>query len=126
MYMEKQEEYEEFIKSIKRHKKIKKCFSTILKSVSNAVIATNLYGNIKYMNPLSEDLTGWKEDEAEGRPWEDLFKIVKEKTSKGVETLKIMLISKNGMKIPIEFNISVAIDDDGFPKGFFLMFKEIH
>ena len=43
-------------------------FSTTLKSVSTAVIATDVNGNVIFMNPLAEELTGCKLGRAVGNP----------------------------------------------------------
>ena len=49
-------------------KKSANWFSTTLKSVGTAVIATDRNGNVIFMNPLAEDLTGCKLARAVGNP----------------------------------------------------------
>jgi len=53
---------------------------TLLQSMSDAVIATDAHGNITFMNPAVETLTGWQQIEATGKAVDEVFKIVDEVT----------------------------------------------
>ncbi len=53
---------------------------TTLKSIGDAVIATDTQGLISFMNPAAENLTGWTEKEAVKKPLSDVFYIINEKT----------------------------------------------
>jgi PAS domain S-box-containing protein len=46
---------------------------TVLASMSDGVIATDLDGGVKYLNPVAENLTGWTLAEALGRPIEEVY-----------------------------------------------------
>src|SRR5215212_1040606 len=59
---------------------------TTLRSIGDAVIATDARGLVRFMNPVAERLTGWPLKEAEGRPLGDIFKIVNEVTRRDVES----------------------------------------
>lgn len=50
-------------------------FVTTLKSISDAVIATDPGGYIKFMNPIAQKLTGWGFEEARGKPLHDVFNV---------------------------------------------------
>ncbi|MDR3586625.1 MAG: EAL domain-containing protein [Desulfosporosinus sp.] len=52
-----------------------------LDSIGDAVITTNVYGNVEYLNPSAEALTGWTNAEATGLSLEKIFQIVNEETS---------------------------------------------
>ncbi|WP_144395336.1 EAL domain-containing protein [Pleionea sediminis] len=41
-----------------------------LNSIGDAVIATDLDGNVTFLNPIAEDMTGWTSQEAAGQPIE--------------------------------------------------------
>lgn len=56
--------------------------STTLHSIGDGVVATDTEGRITQMNSISEKLTGWKLSEALGKPIEDVFNIINEKTGK--------------------------------------------
>jgi diguanylate cyclase (GGDEF)-like protein/PAS domain S-box-containing protein len=51
-----------------------------LHSIGDAVIATDAEGRVTLLNPLAEQLTGWKLAQAAGRPVEEIFHIVSEET----------------------------------------------
>jgi PAS domain S-box-containing protein len=47
-----------------------------LKSIGDAVIATDNDGSIRFLNPVAEQLTGWSESEAHGKPLAEVFQII--------------------------------------------------
>ena len=60
-------------------------FRVTLSSIGDAVIATDARGRVTFTNPVAEDLTGWDQEEAAGKPLEDVFRIVYEETREPVE-----------------------------------------
>ncbi|MEG4534112.1 diguanylate cyclase domain-containing protein [Microcoleus sp. D2_18a_D3] len=56
-----------------------------LQSIGDAVITTNAQGNVRFFNPIAEQLTGWKAHEAKGLPLSTVFEIVNEVTRKPVQ-----------------------------------------
>jgi DNA-binding NarL/FixJ family response regulator len=54
-------------------------FAAILRSVGNAVIANDKHGAISFMNVAAETLTGWREDEARGRPLAEVLRLLRGK-----------------------------------------------
>jgi PAS domain S-box-containing protein len=59
---------------------------TTLRSIGDAVIATDTRGRVTFMNPVAERLTDWTESEAQGRPLAEVFSIFSEKTLASVES----------------------------------------
>ena len=57
--------------------------ATTLNSIGEAVIAVDTGGKVRHMNPVAEQLTGWSEAEALGRPLLEVFRIVNEETQIG-------------------------------------------
>ena len=47
-----------------------------LNSISDAVICTDINGNIDYLNIAAEKITGWTRQEANGHPINEVFKII--------------------------------------------------
>ncbi|MDK1030335.1 MAG: PAS domain S-box protein, partial [Anaerolineae bacterium] len=111
-----------------------------LNSIGDAVIATDIEGDIISMNPVAEQLTGWKVAEAQGKSLTKIFTIVNSKTIKKVadpvgkvlESGQIvglsndtMLISKDGTEFQIADSAAPIHDDDGTVTGVVLVFRDV-
>jgi len=111
---------------------------TVLKSISNGVIASDTEGKIAFMNPVAEALTGWNQQDACGKKATEVVKIIHADTlsehpihqvlQKGI-TVEIskrsQLIDKNGLEIPIDDCIAPIKDDRGNIVGAILVFQDI-
>jgi diguanylate cyclase (GGDEF)-like protein/PAS domain S-box-containing protein len=47
-----------------------------LNSIGDAVISTDLVGNVTYLNAVAERMTGWSRQEASGRPLQEVLRII--------------------------------------------------
>ena len=47
-----------------------------LDSIGDAVVCTDVSGNVTFLNPIAEALTGWPADEALGQPFVQVFRII--------------------------------------------------
>ncbi|MES1263359.1 MAG: CHASE3 domain-containing protein, partial [Peristeroidobacter soli] len=47
--------------------------ATTLRSIGDAVIATDETGKVTMVNPIAEKLAGWTQEEARGKPLEEIF-----------------------------------------------------
>jgi PAS domain S-box-containing protein len=56
-----------------------------LSSIGDGVITTDHAGQVLYLNPIAEQLTGWGTSEAAGKPLEQVFKIINEDSRQTVE-----------------------------------------
>ncbi|MBN1697603.1 MAG: PAS domain S-box protein [Spirochaetales bacterium] len=56
-----------------------------LQSIGDGVIATDTKGGVVIMNRIAEDLTGWSQEEAEGRPLSEVFVLINEITRQPCE-----------------------------------------
>jgi PAS domain S-box-containing protein len=115
-------------------------WETTLASIGDAVIATDMYGRIMFMNGVAEDLTGWALSEASQKPVKEVFNIVNEQTRLGVEN-PIAKVLAEGMVVGLANHTvlikrdgtDVAIDDSGAPirdkegkiSGVVLVFRDI-
>lgn len=123
----------------KQNPLIENIFKTTLYSIGDAVIATDREGKITLLNPVAEQLTGWSEKDAKGRPLGDVFRIISEKSGEATEspvekTLRegvvvglanhTLLISKQGKEIPIADSGAPVLDEEGQISGVVLVFRD--
>jgi PAS domain S-box-containing protein/putative nucleotidyltransferase with HDIG domain len=113
--------------------------STILRSIGDGVIATNKNGEITFMNPLAETLTGWKLDQALNKTLSDVFTVMNQKPGKlqkisvkkmltGVESALsdgAILVSKTGEKTPIDPRIEPIKNEGDKISGVVLAFTDV-
>ncbi len=120
----------------KKLKESREWFSVTLKSISDAVIATDSKGCVVFMNPVSQSMTGWKIDEAKGKPLRDVFNIISEKQSiqdslmrparEGdglIEADQTVLIAKDGRRTLINASSDPIRDDRGNIIGIVVVFR---
>jgi PAS domain S-box-containing protein len=55
--------------------------ATTLRSVGDGIVATNSDGDVAFLNPAAERLTGWKEEQAQGRQLMDVLRLYDESTN---------------------------------------------
>ena len=90
--------------------------SVTLSSIGDAVIATDVEARVTRLNPIAEQLTGWTQSEAVGRPVSEVFPIINKETRQPavipvIETLAkgtiqglanhTVLIARNGTECDI-------------------------
>jgi PAS domain S-box-containing protein len=114
--------------------------STTLRSIGDAVLATDTQGRVTRMNPVAERLTGWPLAEAIGRPVDEVFKIVNEHTrapalipvAQVLETGLVqglanhtVLIGRDGTEWPVADSAAPIRDDGGELSGVVLVFRDV-
>lgn len=82
-------------------KKREEFLSTTLKSISDAVITTDVDARITFINPIAEVITGWGQEEALGKHIDQLYRIIDEKTGNQIENPVIPVLA-HGKKETIE------------------------
>jgi PAS domain S-box-containing protein len=70
---------------------------TTLKSIGDAVIATDVHGRIVFMNPVAEYLTGWSAEVARGQPFGRVFHILDEHHRQPVEDPLSRVLAEGGL-----------------------------
>ncbi|MDD3877668.1 MAG: PAS domain S-box protein [Bacteroidales bacterium] len=111
----------------------------MLRSIGDGVISTDTNGNIIMLNAVAENLTGWTQQEAIGRPLEDVFYIVNEYTGercfnpaeKVIKTGQIIglanhtkLISKTKHAYIISDSAAPILNEDGKISGVVIVFRD--
>ncbi|MGH7281963.1 MAG: GAF domain-containing protein, partial [Polyangiaceae bacterium] len=71
--------------------------ATTLESIGDAVIATDTFGRITFMNAIAGGLTGWSQDEARGKKLEHVFDILSEETRTAVESPVRRVLREGGI-----------------------------
>jgi diguanylate cyclase (GGDEF)-like protein/PAS domain S-box-containing protein len=66
-----------------------------LNSIGDAVLSTDVSGQVTYLNAVAEELTGWSQKEALGHPLEDVFQIVDGTTRRTAQNPMILAIQNN-------------------------------
>jgi PAS domain S-box-containing protein len=112
---------------------------TTLHSIGDAVISTDLEGRVRQMNPVAEQLTGWPEAEAQGRPLQEVFHIICEETRTPVENPvqrvlsegvivglanHSLLIDRAGVERPIADSGAPIRSEDNATVGVVLVFRD--
>jgi PAS domain S-box-containing protein len=113
-------------------------FRATLQSIGDGVIVADESGNVEYINPVAKALTGF-DDEAQGKPIAEVFKIVSEgkhdpREQPVTQVLETgtkktlpghtLLIHKDGTERPVEDNATPIHDATGRVTGAVLVFRD--
>ena len=111
-----------------------------LQSIGDGVITTNASSVIDYINPVAEELTGWRLEDAMGRPVEEIFRAFHEETCEPLEnplTVSIrrvrpiksvrpmLLIRRDGNELYVESTAAPIRDGQGHVAGGVLVFHDV-
>ena len=111
-----------------------------LRSIGDGVITTDAECNVEYVNPVAEELTGWKVDDASRRPIDEIFRSFHEETCEPIENpLSVairrsrsiksvrptLLIRRDGNELYIESTASPIRDGKGEVTGGVLVFHDV-
>jgi diguanylate cyclase (GGDEF)-like protein/PAS domain S-box-containing protein len=111
-----------------------------LRSIGDAVITTNNTAHVEYLNPIAESLTGWSNEEAQGKSVTEVFNIINEVTREpAVEPVSVCLaegrivglanhtalIARDGKEYVIEDSAAPIRDSQGVIHGVVLVFRDV-
>ncbi len=88
----------------------KEILALTLNSIGDAVISTDELGRVILINPIAEQLTGWKANDAVGKPLREVFVIVNEQTRQPVED-PVEKVIKNGKTTGLANNTVLIAKD---------------
>lgn len=124
----------------RRLKDSERRLSTILRSIGDAVIATDNDGVINYLNPEAENLTGFKSNDANSKYVLDIFKIKdRENYNTAAKALRQLISGDPSCKFPnnvnilchdgteriVDSNAATIKDDGGNNNGIVLIFRDV-
>ena len=66
-----------------------------LNSIGDAVMSSDIGGQVTYLNPVAERMTGWSLEEAVGHPLEEVFRIIDGTTREAVQNPMALAIQEN-------------------------------
>jgi PAS domain S-box-containing protein len=111
-----------------------------LNSIGDAVIATDAEGHVTLLNPHAEQLTGWTQAEAIGRPVDEIFRIINQETRQP-STIPVMealahgtihglanhtiLIARTGSECAIDDSCAPIRNRDGQVVGAVMVFRDV-
>ena len=111
-----------------------------LASIGDAVIATDVRGEVTLMNSEAERLTGWTAQDAIGKPLTTVFRIINESTRRVVESPvekvfregrvvglanHTVLVARQGSERPIDDSAAPILDADKALIGVVLVFHDV-
>lgn len=111
-----------------------------LNSISDAVIGTDMDGNVDYLNAAAESMTGWPRDEARGQPISTVMRIINgatrdvrpnpieqvlEKDEAVIMQPGTLLIRRDGKERAIEDSAAPIRDANGQITGAVIVFHDV-
>jgi diguanylate cyclase (GGDEF)-like protein/PAS domain S-box-containing protein len=123
-----------------RLKESEQWFAKTLHCISDAIIATDTQGKIQFMNPIAEQLTGWRLEQVEGTNISEIMTLLAEPDRTTIENPVIttlnygtvtglggatLLINQAKTEIPIDDGAAPILDDNGKLLGAVLVFRDI-
>lgn len=111
-----------------------------LQGCGDALIVTDRDGKVTMLNPAAEALTGWTQRDAEGRPLEEVFRIVGESTREPLEgpvarvlredkvvglSDATLLLARDGSERPIDDSSAPIRQAGGETVGVIVVFRDV-
>jgi len=119
---------------------VKERAQVTLNCIGDAVVCTDLAGNITFLNLVAEKMTGWPWEEAVGRPMGEVIRIqdavTRETTPNPMDAAvglnrtvhlpsDCILIRRDGFETPIEDSVAPIHDREGKATGAVIVFRDV-
>jgi diguanylate cyclase (GGDEF)-like protein/PAS domain S-box-containing protein len=113
--------------------------ATTLRSIGDAVLATDLAGTVTFMNTQAETLTGWSQTEARGQQLDDVLHLVQAADHAPLQHLvervlredmvidlgpNALLQARNGRELPVDNSAAPIRDSAGLVSGFVIVLRD--
>jgi diguanylate cyclase (GGDEF)-like protein/PAS domain S-box-containing protein len=113
-----------------------------LDSIGEAVLRTDLLGQVTYLNRKAEEMTGWRREEARGRPMQDVLRLIEgsggpavantaemagqedSATKETADGTNCILVRRDGFECGIERKVTPIQDQDGRVTGTVVAFHD--
>ena len=97
-------------------------------------------GNVTFLNPIAETITGWSRAEARGKPAGEILRLLDQKTREPIDHPLLralrdrivvaaqepsLLVSRSGAEVPVEHSASPVREAAGEVRGAILVFRDI-
>ncbi|HEX9006663.1 MAG TPA: PAS domain S-box protein, partial [Bacteroidota bacterium] len=122
----------------RRLRESERSLATTLRSIADAVVTSDRDGNITFMNPVAERLTGWTSQEALGHPLMEVCRLVEEGTGKLQENPALaaadkgsaraghgIIVSRGGARAWVDHTAAPIRDDDGSGFGAVVVLRDM-
>lgn len=131
---------EELVRSNEDLQRKKELFQVTLASIGDAVITTDILGNIAYLNPAAERFTGWNHREALGMLLTRVFHALDEATRDPIgnpvedgngivqnvgHASSDILVRRDGQEFAIDHSVAPILDGKGGVAGAVLSFRDV-
>jgi diguanylate cyclase (GGDEF)-like protein/PAS domain S-box-containing protein len=119
---------------------VKERAQVTLNCIGDAVVCTDIAGNITFLNLVAEKMTGWPSEEALGRPMAEVFRILdaltRETAPNPMDTAVMqnktvhlpancILIRRDEFETPIEDSVAPIHDREGKATGAVIVFRDV-
>src|ERR1700674_2988504 len=114
-----------------------------LDSIGEAVLRTDVQGKVTYLNRKAEEMTGWRREEARGRPMPDVLRLIEsvggpavgdalgialqedQATKETADCTNCILVRRDGFEFGIEIKTTPIRDHDGIVTGCIMGFHDV-
>lgn len=111
-----------------------------MEAINYAVLTTDQAGRVTHLNPMAVKLTGWRNDDAQGKQAQRVLKLVYEKTYLPMPDPvsnclarqeeehylnEALLLSADGQEYAVELSVSPIIDTSGEHHGVVIVFHDV-
>jgi diguanylate cyclase (GGDEF)-like protein/PAS domain S-box-containing protein len=110
-----------------------------LNCIADAVICTDVSGNITFLNAVAAKISGWSMQEAAGRPMAEVFRMLDTAKCDGIPVPEMrtgpcptaavpancIFSRRDGSQIPIEHSVAPIHDREGRSTGAVVVFRDV-